>query len=152
MSATEYDYIEHPAIVKKVDVSNGIVTLRIDDQDECGDCPAANLCGTKGETSNLISIKTSDVSLYKVDDIVTVRGTEQMHKKAIMYATVFPCIILVAAMVGIYLLTGDQLAAALSGIGLMIVFYFVLWLCRNKIAHEFQFKIVGKIERPGEMK
>lgn len=70
-----------------------------------------------------------------------------MHRKAIMYATVLPCIALVAVMVAVYLLTLNQLAAALSGIGVMILFFFILWCSRNKIAHEFCFTIVGKPER-----
>ena len=146
------EYVEHQAIVRKVDPEEGLVTVRIDDIDECGDCPASKLCGAKGETSNTVTVKTPDASRYKIDDIVTVRGTERMHHKAIMYATVFPCIILVATMVGIYLLTFNQLAAALSGIGVLILFYVVLWLCRDKIAHEFVFSIVGPAERAGEMK
>lgn len=146
------EYVEHKAIVREVDVANNLVKVRIDDIEECGDCPASNLCGAKGETSNLVTISTPMASRYRVDDIVNVRGTERMHRKAIMYATVFPCVILVATMVGIYLLTSSQLAAALSGLGMMIVFYLVLWLCRNKIAHEFIFTITGPIERAGEMK
>ena len=146
------EYIEHKAIVKKVDIASGIVTVRIDDSEECGDCPASNLCGSKGETSNLVEIKTPSASRYQEDDIVTVRGTEQMHHKAIMLATVIPCILLVATMVGIYLLTANQLAAALSGLGVMILFFIIICLLRNKIAHEFTFTIVGSIERSGEMK
>lgn len=146
------DYIEHSAIITKIDRRNGILTVRIDNPDECGDCPAKKLCDTNGDTSNLVNIKTNDTARFKIDDIVTVRGTEKMHHKAIMYATVFPCIILVATMVGIYLLTGNQLASALSGIGILIVFYLVLWLCRNKIAHEFIFTVTGPVERAGEMK
>ena len=146
------EYIEHSAIVKSIDPDAGTVTVRIDDIEECGECPAVSLCGAKGETSNLVTIKTPDHRRYKEEDIVTVRGTERMHRKAILYATVFPCILLIATMVGIYLLTFNQLAAALSGIGVLIVFYLILWACRNKIAHEFSFTIVGPVERAGEMK
>ena len=146
------EYIEHEAIVKKIQPELNLVTVRIDDIEECGDCPASNLCGSKGETSNIVTIKTPYADRFKVDDIVTVRGTEKMHHKAIMYATVFPCIILVATMVGLYLLTGNQLASALTGLGVTMLFYFILWLFRNKIAHEFTFTIIGPIERAGEMK
>ena len=37
-----------------------------------------------------------------------------MHRKAITYATVLPCIALVAVMVAVYLLIRVQLAAALE--------------------------------------
>lgn len=147
---TSIEYIEHSAIVLKVDKLNGKLKVRIDDQDECGNCPAEKVCGFNGEPSNEISIATPDASLYKPGDIITIRGTERMHKKAIMLATVFPCIILIAVMIGLYLLTKSQLAAALAGLGSTFFFYFILWLCKDKIAHEFVFTITGTIERAGD--
>ncbi len=132
MSVETYDYVEHTAIVQSTDPVRNIVNVRITDLEECGDCPAAQLCNASG---------------FRKGDILEIRGTEQMHRKAIMYATVLPCIALVAVMVAVYLLTLNQLAAALSGIGVMILFFFILWCSRNKIAHEFCFTIVGKPER-----
>lgn len=146
------EHIDHSAIVESVDPGKNTVKVRIDDSGECGDCPAAKLCKANGQTSNLISVITPHASSYRKGDIVTVRGTEQMHRKAVMYATVFPCIALVAIMAGVFLLTFNQLAAALSGIGATILFFILLWCARNRIAHEFSFTIIGKPERPGEEK
>lgn len=146
------DYIDHKGIVTSIDKDKNIVKVRIDDLEECGDCPAVTTCEHNGKVSNEVSISTPLSYKYKIDDIVTVRGTERMHQKAILYATVFPCIVLVAVMVGLYLLTGNQLVAALSGVGVTILFFLLLWLCRNKIAHEFIFTLTGDIERAGNEK
>ena len=147
MSVETYDYVEHTAIVQSTDPVRNIVNVRITDLEECGDCPAAQLCNAAGSESNIIAIITPHASGFRKGDILEIRGTEQMHRKAIMYATVLPCIALVDVMVAVYLLTLNQLAAALSGIGVMILFFFILWCSRNKIAHEFCFTIVGKPER-----
>lgn len=144
------DYIDHQAVVVRTDPAHKTVTVRINDSEECGSCPAATLCGANGNSSNLVNIVTPDAASYRKDDIVTVRGTEQMHHKAIMYATVLPCIALVAVMVLVYVLTGNQLSAALWGLGTMIVFFFILYAARNKVAHEFSFTIVGRLERAGD--
>lgn len=141
------EHVDHDAIVIAVEPSKDTVKVKIDDSDECGDCPAASLCQGAGQSENTISILTPHASSYKKGDIVTIRGTEQMHRKAIMYATVLPCVALVVVMVAVYLLTFNQLAAALSGLGVTIAFYFMLWLCRNRIAHEFCFTIIDKPER-----
>lgn len=146
----ETEYIEHQAIVVGINSVSNSLKVRIDDKEECGDCPAASVCGQNGETSNEVMVEVPDASIYHIDDFVTIRGTEHLHRKAIMYATVFPCIILVAVMVGIYLLTFNQLAAALSGIGIMILFFIILWAFRNKIAHEFTFTVTGPVERAGD--
>lgn len=153
MSSSErIEYIEHQAIVKGIDSIRNIVKVRIDDIEECGDCPASKMCGTKGETSNLVDIQTPLASDFKEGDIITVRGTETMHRKAIIYTMALPCLLLVATMVGIYLLTENQLASALSGLGITILYYFMLWICRDRLSHQFTFTIVGKVERAGEMK
>ena len=146
------DHIDHQALVVATDPKRNIVKVRIDDSGECGECPAATLCHANGQPSNLITIITKKASLYRKDDIVTVRGTEQMHRKAIMYATLFPSIAMIAVMVIIYILTLNQLAAALGGLGTMILFFILLWCARNRIAHEFTFEIVDAPQRAGNQK
>lgn len=144
------DHIDHRAVVVSVNPNRNIVDVRIDGSGECGSCPAAALCRANGSPSNTISIYTKKASLYRKDDVVTVRGTEQMHRKAIMYATVFPSIAMVAVMVAVYVTTLDQLTSALAGIGVMVLFFILLWAARNKVAHEFSFVIVGKPQSGGD--
>lgn len=141
------DYIDHTGIVTAINPGANSVTVKIDDCDNCGDCPACKICEATGQTENVVTIITPHASAYKQGDVVTVRGTEQMHRKAIIYATVLPSIALVAVMVLVYILTFNQLAAALSGIAVTIIFYVLLWAYRNKIAHEFSFSITGIPER-----
>lgn len=138
------EYIEHDGIVDSVDTAHNKVTVTVIDKDECGSCPAATLCRAGDGTHNQIEVITPHAASYKKGDEVTIRGSEQMHHKAVMYATVIPCIALVAVMVGVYLLTFNQLAAALSGLAATAVCFIALYACRNKIAHEFTFKIVSK--------
>lgn len=146
------EYIEHDAVVVSTNPARNSVKVRFDDADECGECPAAKMCQAAGQASNTIDITDPYASRYRKGDIVTVRGTEQMHRKAVMYATVLPCIALVAVMVAVYILTFNQLAAALTGVGVTVAFYVILWLCRDKIAHEFCFTITGHPERKGNEK
>lgn len=143
MSHTEsHDYIDHTGIVMSVNPAANSVTVKIDDSGDCGDCLASKICEATGQTENTIKIVTPHAASFKKGQIVTVRGTEQMHRKAIMYATMLPSILLVAVMVAVYLLTFNQLAAALCGIGVTILCYVAIWACRNKIAHEFSFSII----------
>lgn len=153
MKKTEFlDHIDHQGVVTSIDAAHNTVMVRVDDEGECGSCPAAALCSGHIDPANLVKIITPHAGLYRKDDIVTVRGTERMHHRAIMYATVLPCIILVAVMVGVYIISHSQLAAALCGLGTMILFFLILWVARNRVEHEFTFEIVGQPERAGEEK
>lgn len=141
------DHIDHEAVVLSIDRCHNSVTVRINDGDECGSCPASSLCRANGNPTNDIVIYMRNTDAYKKNDIVTIRGTEQMHRKAITIATVIPSIAMIAVMVIVYLSTANQLAAAIAGLGTMIVFFLLLWGARNKIAHEFSFEIVGTPKR-----
>lgn len=141
------EYIDHKGTVLAIDrhpVAGSLTaSVRIDDSNECGGCPAARLCGvTGGDTPTLnVVVPKREATRLRVGDRVTVRGTERMHHRAIMLATVLPCLTLVAVMVGVYLVTGSQLLAALCGLGAMVIFFCLLFAARNKVAHEFSFTV-----------
>lgn len=140
---TEFvDHIDHQGVVTSVNLKGNTVTVRVEDSGDCGSCPAAALCNVNGNASNSIEVSVPDASLYRKKETVTIRGTERMHRKAITLATVLPCVILIAVMVVAYLITWNQLTAALCGLFSTVVVYVILWACRNRIAHEFPFEII----------
>ena len=106
---------------------------------DCVSCPAHKLCNHGQKNENIVDVQTSEAFL--VGDLVEIVGTEIMHRKAIMLAIVLPCIIMVASMVGIYLLTLNETIAAIAGLILMILFFVALYAMRNKIEKEFVFRI-----------
>lgn len=139
------DYIDHDAVVVSVDTKQGKVVVKVGETDDCQACPAARLCGLADKTgarTRTFTVETPEAAEFRPGQKVTLRGTERMHRRAIMTATVIPCIILVAVMVGIYLLTANQLAAACGGLASMLFFFVLLYLLRNKIKHEFHFSIL----------
>ncbi|MBO4965385.1 MAG: SoxR reducing system RseC family protein [Muribaculaceae bacterium] len=135
------EYILHEATVLSVNKANHTVTLALSDSHDCDGCPASRLCAAASSPDKFI-VETADACSFALGDKVTLQGSERLHRKAIMLATVLPCIALVAVMVAVYILSGgNQLYAALAGIASMIFFFFILYICRNKIAHEFRFSI-----------
>lgn len=143
----EYDileYIDHSAVVVSVDNDKNQVVVTVSDNEDCHSCPAAKLCGIvdkDGKKSQQFTVTTPNASEFKKGEKVILRGTEQMHHRAIMLATVIPCIILLCVMFGVYFLTGSQSTAAFSGIGAMAFFFVLLYALRNRLQHEFVFKI-----------
>ena len=142
MSHTEE--IKHNGQIVAVDSTKGIVRAKIEDSSDCASCPAHKLCNHGQKNENIIEIQTTETFL--VGDMVEIIGTEIMHRKAIMLAVVLPCIIMIASMVGVYLLTFNETIAAIAGVVLMIAFFVALYAMRNKIEKEFVFRI-NKINR-----
>jgi len=147
---TEYvEYIHHRGMVKSVNKKKRIVLVSVNDDGDCGSCPAARLCSisqNNGRNKNEIEVFVSDASGYEVGEIVDVYGTEGMHKKAILVAMVVPCLILVAVMVGVYSITSDQAFSALCGLGAVILVYLIFYILRRHIAHQFNFTIKKKCD------
>lgn len=138
----EIEYIEHTGTVLGVDRKNNTLTIRITDADECDGCAAAALCADLRSKQDDVTVSVADASKYKEGDEVMVRGSERLHRKAMMIATVIPCILLIAVMVIVFVLTGNQLKACISGLASMIFFFWMLWAMRNRMRHEFVFNIL----------
>lgn len=143
------DHIDHRATVVGIDREQCLVTVSVADASDCAACPAARLCGITDNKSRRLTVWCRDAESLKEGQSVILRGTEQMHRRAIMLATVLPCIFLIAAMTFVFVLTGSQLAAALTGLGSMLFFFGAIYLMRNHVAHEFSFVIVSADEDSG---
>lgn len=147
--ATDYvEYIDDDGVVESVDSHAGTLTVRITGEDECGSCPAARLCRASGKGDRTATVRVKDTSRYVKGQRVVLRGTERMHRKAIMFATVLPCIALIATMVLTYLLTGSESQAATYGICMTVAFFALLYLMRGRIAHQFDFEVLPADKTP----
>ena len=140
--AEEIEYIDHTGRITSINPEKSTVTVSLEEEADCGECPASKLCHNFTPDNNVVDVAVADPGEFKVGDFVTVRGSERLHRKAIMIVTVIPSLALIAVMIGIYLLTGSQLAACLSALGAMILFFIALYLMRHRLAHEFVFEIV----------
>lgn len=135
------DAVRHPATVISTDTAKGTVRVSIDNEEECHACPAARLCAAGKGDRQPIEVFDPRPSRFQPGEKVSVVGTETIHRKAIMTATVIPCLILVGVMTAVYAATRSQGLAAGCGIGTMALFFLLLYLGRNKLAHEFTFTI-----------
>lgn len=140
-SKLQDEKILHRGVIESIDMNGGRVSVRTDSASDCSSCAASKLCNHVSKDVTLITIDNVDASQFEVGDKVRVEVTEIMHRKAIMIAVVVPCLILMLSMVVVYMLTFSELISALSGLVLLLVFYALLYVCRNRIARDFMLKI-----------
>lgn len=145
--------IDHIGVVLAL-LGDGEAKVEMFDKEGCDTCAAAKLCnaaGGNGKTELTAALPVG--SEVKVGDKVIVRGTEAIHHKAILIATVIPCLALIAVMGIVFILTLSQGIAAIAGLGSMFLFFLLLYLFRNRLSREFRFTIVKKmtddVESPG---
>jgi sigma-E factor negative regulatory protein RseC len=88
-------------------------------------------------------VDISDTSgLYRVNESVVVTGKESIGYKAILWAFIFPLILLITMLIlGITIWHFNETEAALGSIFILIPYYFILYLLRHKMANTFRFSI-----------
>lgn len=140
--AEEIEYIDHNGRITAINEEKRTVIVTLEEKASCGECPAWKLCSNFSSDENVVEVGVEHPEEYKVGEFVAVRGTERLHRKAILLITVIPTVAILVVMIGLYLLTRSQLTACVSALGAMIIFFLGLYLMRNKLAHEFVFEII----------
>ena len=116
-------------------------TVAILQHGACSHCHAAGLCGMADIAEKAVEVPTDPYAGYGVGDEVDVVLKASMGMKAVWLAYFIPLLILLAVILGLIGLGMSEVPAALAGIGAIAVYYFLLWLFRDKLRNEYIFTI-----------
>jgi len=118
-------------------------TVAILQHGACSQCHAAGLCGMADIAEKAVEVPTDPYASYGVGDQVDVVFKASMGMKAVWLAYFIPLLILLAVILGLIGLGVAEIPAAACGIGAIAVYYFLLWLLRDKLKNEYIFTIKG---------
>ena len=118
-----------------------VTTVAIEQHGACGSCHAAGLCGMADVTEKAVDLPTEPYASYGVGDEVDLVLKASMGLKAVWLAYCIPLVVLLAVILGLIALGVGEVAAGLSGIGAVGVYYFLLWLFRDSLRNEYVFTI-----------
>ena len=131
--------ISHTGTVKSIE--GNVATVEIQVSSACATCKATSFCGSSESGSRSIEAHIGPDQNVSVGDEVRVLMTQVMGTKAIIIGYVIPSVVVLA---GLFVLIGvgiNEGIAALISLGLLTIYYVVLYLLRNKLKKEFNFKI-----------
>ena len=131
--------ISHKGIVE--DVGSGQVIVRILQTSACAACKVAGHCSAAESKEKRITVKTKNNEKHSIGDHVVVFMNAENGRKAVMMAFVYPFILMVAVLMIILWMTDNEGLAAMMGIAVLIPYYVIIYLLRDKIAHKFNFMI-----------
>lgn len=137
------DIIEHQGTIESI--KDDHVVVRIVQHAACGSCKAKSMCSSSESKEKLIDVYEAGAALRRhVGDNVSVCGTLSMGKKAVYLAFGVPLLITtVWMMLSIAVLGMAELAAVGILAGVISLYFFILYLNRNKMAKKFAFWIKG---------
>lgn len=134
------DIIRHQGIVENIEGSH--LQVRIVQTSACAACSIKGHCSSADSKEKLIDVV--DAAFARTchpGEHVWVMGRLSMGYMAVCLAFVLPFLLLVTALFAFMALWHHELYAALCALALLMPYYFVLWLGRNRLKRKFSFSI-----------
>ena len=126
---------------KILEITPDFTTVQIIVSSACSSCHAKGLCGMSEEEEKVIMLPTDPYATYNVGDEVQVCTKMAMGLKAVWISYVIPLIILMILILSLSSFIGNEyLVGGLSVAG-VAVYYFIIWLLKDKLNDEFVFYI-----------
>ena len=126
---------------KIVEITPDFTTIEIIASSACSSCHAKNLCGMSEDQEKHIMLPTDPYATHQIGDEVEVCTKMTMGLKAVWISYVIPLavlMILILSLSGVFENEALRGLAAIAGVG---VYYFVIWLFRDRLKNEFIFYI-----------
>lgn len=137
MSAKED--ISHPGIIDKT--TNDSVFVKILSMSACSSCHAKSMCSIAEMEEKFIEVKKDSRKKYEVGEEVTVTMKRSLGPKAVFLGYILPFLLLFGVLLAVILLSGDEGLAGLLAIAVLIPYYWLLYIFRNKLSRTFSFMI-----------
>lgn len=136
------DCIAHDGII--VEITPDFTTVEILSSSACASCHAKGLCGMSEEEKKLIMVPTDPYTVYSEGQQVKVMTKKSMGLKAVWISYVIPLLILLILILSLSSVIGNEAYVGLAAIAGVALYYFVIWLLRDKLESEFVFYIEEK--------
>ena len=137
MSAKES--ITHAGIIDHVTEDSVFVMVLA--KSACSSCHAKGMCNIAEMEEKLVEVKKDQNMDFSKGDGVTVSMNKSLGGKAVLLGYIVPFFLLIAVLVGVLFLSGNEGAAGLSAILILIPYYWLLYKYRDKLKQTFSFSI-----------
>ena len=139
MTVKHPSQIEHKGTVALV--GRNFVRVDIEVMEACGSCASRKACAMGQGTTREIMVYTDEAQRYSIGEVVNVSAKQIVGLTAVLLCYVVPLVILVSALALPISLGVSEGIAALLSLTVTALYYFVLWLFRNRIAKRVVFTI-----------
>lgn len=124
-----------------VEITPDFTTVEIIASSACSACHAKTLCGMSEDKEKLIMVPTDGFRELHVGDQVTVMTKMSMGLKAVWISYVIPLAVLMILILTLSGFFDNEFLCGLLSIAGVAVYYFVVWLFRDRLSDEFVFYI-----------
>ena len=134
------EHISHPGVV--VGINDKDIDIEILSSSMCGSCGIKSACGMSEMQEKRVTVpKPADKEFIVGQPVKIIMNTSQGNKAA-LFAYFIPAFLLVAIIMILSNLSIKEWIAALVGIGVIAVYYLVLYFLRGKLRDNFTYEIM----------
>ena len=131
--------IKHKARV--IEMTPEFTTVEVLVSSACAECHAKGLCGMSEVQEKVISLPTDPYAAYNVGDQVELCTKMSMGMKAVWLSYVIPLAVLMILILSLSVVFESEALVGLVSVGGVALYYFVIWLLRERLNNEFTFYI-----------
>ena len=124
-----------------IDITPDFTTVKIIASSACSGCHAKSLCGMSEDQEKVIMLPTDPYATHEVGDEVQVCTKMTMGLKAVWISYVIPLAVLMILILSLSGVFENEAFRGLAAIAGVCVYYFIIWLFRDKLKNEFTFYI-----------
>ena len=126
---------------KIIEINPDFTTVEIMVSSACSECHAKGLCGMSEMEEKVIMVPTDPYEPRQIGDIVQVKTKMTMGLKAVWISYVIPLAVLMILILSLSPVIANELMLGLAALAGVALYYFGIWLFRDRLSNEFVFYI-----------
>lgn len=139
MAGSELECVVQQGRVEKIE--NNQIFVNIVSMSACASCHARGMCNMSDIQEKLIEASNPNHRDLKEGDTVTLEMETSLGKKAVLLGYFYPFLLVMATLITLTSLGTGEGITALTALGLLIPYYGMLYMRRDKMKKHFTFKI-----------
>ena len=121
-------------------INGSYLKVRIVQTSACSSCSIKGHCSAAESKEKLIDVYNKEGLDCQIGSQVMISGAASFGMKAVMWAFVFPfAVLLVSLFVSMWITGGDEAVSSLIALCMLIPYYLILFVCREKFRRTFVF-------------
>ncbi len=126
---------------KVISAEHGSVTVEIVSESACSACHASGLCGMSESATRTVTAFAGPSESYEPGETVEVVMKTSMGLKAVWISYVIPLAVFIILVLSLSAVRADELVCGLAGIAGVGLYYFLIWLFRDRLADSCVFVV-----------
>ena len=131
--------VRHRGIIQRIDKENYHVLIVV--RSACSACHSKGICPVGEAKEQIIEVPKGGLDDFKVGDEVDITMGKSSGNKAVLLGYGLPFILLLGSLLGGVKILGNQGLAGLLTIGILLVYYSVLYFFRKRLKKTFTFHL-----------